>query len=236
VVKLDVPEIMKKLAKMIVDTEIRPLTAINKLCQLSDGFNYEYEYCEEQTKNIRTGYTFIGSPKIEQLKLDLEEYADEGRIIVYSGYQASVEIVTKTALECKWAVIQVDGRGWKFFSEEFPNGTIDDKYKQLALNEMDRSTDKKIVEKLCFVGEVDSAGTGLELSASSIIVYYSNSNKGESRMQTEDRPYSNNMDKGRGLLIKDYVCFPVDELKLAKLKEKKELQSISMGDLKNIVG
>ena len=124
-------------------------------------------------------------------------------------------------------MLKVDGRGWEVLN------ALDSV--ETALGEMHggmKPRDRKI-EKLAFVAQADSASTGIELSASPVIIYYSNSFKGEARMQSEDRAHSNNMDKERGLLIKDYFNLPSDALVKRNLSSKKRLQSITLGDIKN---
>lgn len=231
IVELPVDIKMMRVAKTIADNEVNVLGAINKLRQLSDGFQYQYEYDEVANKERRVESVFVGSPKLEQLEIDLELHEDIGRLIVYAGFQGSVDIITQTCVKKGWIVLQVDGRGWQVFK---PEGVEGEYTSEMLLAEMDRSRDTHTVDKLCFVGQADSAGVGLELSASPTIVYYSNTNKGESRMQSEARAHSNNMNKERGLTIIDYCYLPIDAKIREKLMMKKDLQSISMGELKQL--
>ena len=97
---------------------------------------------------------------------------------------------------------------------------------------MDASTDSGSVERLLVLAQADSASTGLEFSSSPVVIYYSNSFNGAARMQSEDRPYSNNMDKARGLEIRDYIHLPSDLLVRNNLLQKKKLQSITLGELR----
>ena len=55
------------------------------------------------------------------------------------------------------------------------------------------------------VGQADSAGTGLTLTASNEIVYYSNSFNGEARMQSMHRIHRPGMDINKGALITDLI-------------------------------
>lgn len=229
-VKLEPSKELLRVAKMITQTSVSALEARRRLRQIADGFEYTNEYNESTNKVERSGYTFIGSPKINQLKEDLETYEAIGRVIVYAGFQGSVDIITKTCNEMGWMVLQVDGRGQLLVTpdgEKISNAES----VQLALGELDRSTDTHTIEKLCFVAETDAGGTGLELSSSPVNIYYSNSDSGEGRMQSQRRAYSDNMDKERGLTIKDYLLLPTDELILNKLEQKEDLQNLSMGML-----
>ena len=132
---------------MIVDTEDNVLKARTRLRQISDGFEYATEYNEATNKIERTGLNFVGSPKIDRLKEDLDEYEEVGRIIVYAGFQGSIDIIRQTCNELGWFVLQVDGRGRFLFK---PDGTqvSDRETIQMALGEMDRSSDTHTIEKL----------------------------------------------------------------------------------------
>lgn len=226
-----------RVAKTIADNEMSVLQAINKLRQLSDGFQYQYGYDEERNVKTRTETKFVGSPKLDELKADLENHNDIGRIIIYAGFQGSVDLIVKTCVDAGWTVLQCDGRGWQVHHAENPDDaegvvmwSTDD-----CLEQMDRSTNDGRISKLAFVANPESGGTGLELSASPTIIYYSNTNRGEARMQSEDRAHSANMDTNRGLTIVDYVYLPVDRTVRDSLIEKKDLQNLSMGVLKEVL-
>lgn len=231
-VELTAPKDLLRVAKLITETSGSALEARRRLRQLSDGFEYERAYDPDTNTMKRVGTTFVGSPKIDQLKGDLDEYEEVGRLVIYSGFQGSVDIITKTCLEAGWFVLQIDGRGRFLFNPANGEPKSDSESLQLALGQMDRSTDTGQIVKLAVVAETDAGGTGLEFSASPCIIYYSNSDSGEGRMQSKFRAMSNNMDKVRGLTIKDYILLPSDRLIRDKLEEKIELQAISMGDLK----
>jgi SNF2 family DNA or RNA helicase len=97
------------------------------------------------------------------------------------------------------------------------------------MSEMDASSNENILNKLVILAQADSASTGLEFSAAPKIIYYSNSFNGSARMQSEDRVHSMNT-KSSPLII-DYIHLPTDELVLKNLKTKKDLQSISLGEV-----
>ena len=224
VIKLQPTADMLRAVNVYKRTVANVLSLRTKLHQLADGFSYQTDYNEETNKIGRTGFNEIFSPKMEQLESDLdnEETDGKGRVIVYSAFQASVDIITNIALKKGWWVLQIDGRG-KFLIHYKDNEIRrDSELTQilLALDEMDRSSNKWLIPKLLFNAQTDSGGTGLELSASKIIIYYSNSDMGEGKMQSWRRAYSNNMDKVAGLTIKEYCCLPVDD-KVVENHEKK---------------
>jgi len=206
------------------------LTGTQWVRQLSDGFMYEYEYTEDGKKK-RVNTNFVGSPKEDELRNDLDLHEDVGRLIIYAGFQGSLDRVKTLCLEKGWVVLKVDGRGWEAF---YPNDHVEEYSTDFLMNEMDGSTNTGSVKKLAFIAQSSSGSTGLELSASPTIIYYSNSDDGEGRMQSEARAHSMNMDKTRGLTVIDYLHLPTDELILRRLQNKADLQAISMGQLKEI--
>lgn len=236
IIRLTPSDELLRVAKTIVKTEDNCLRARSRLRQLSDGFQYNTTYNEEEYKTIKET-DFVGSPKIDRLKSDLEEHEDIGRLVIYAGFHGSLDIIRKTCLSCGWNVLQIDGRGQFLHKITKINplqfDTVTERSEVLlALSEMDRSTNERKINKLVLVAHPISGGAGLELSAAPTFIYYSNDDSGEGRMQSESRGYSNNMDKTRGLTIIDYILLPTDELVRNKLVEKKELQSISLGQLK----
>jgi len=222
-IDLPISDMYRKSAGMLRDSIVMAATLRNKLCQLSDGFQYTHTPNEETGKRDRKIHYFPNCPKDDQLRLDLDEFEDVGRFIVYCGFQATVDKIVRIGLQKDWTVLKVDGRGWEAFNTLL---SVD----QLLI-EMDRSTMTDRVPKLLFAAQSDSASTGLELSASPVAAYFSNSSNGASRMQSEERPYSNNMDKERGYEVRDYLHLPVDRLVYDNLKTKKDLQMITMGEL-----
>jgi len=152
----------------------------------------------------------------------LDEYEDVGRVVVYAGFTASVDRCAEIAMKQKWEVIRVDGRGW--------HGTPG--VKGSAEGMLTTFQDKtRRVPKICFVGNAGSAGTGITLTESPVIIYFSNDFKAESRIQSEDRIHRIGMDANRGATIIDLIHLPADEYVLANLQKKRELQSTSLGQL-----
>jgi hypothetical protein len=221
--------------KVLNRTVVSTVEFLNLAQQLSDGFQYE-NTPNELTGTYDRSVIEIGSPKDEALKELLDEYGDEDncRLVIYGAYKATIERITNICLERDWTVLKITGDGYKVFS---PNGASPKALYSVndCLTEMDRSSDTKTIEKLVVVAQADSASTGLEFSSAPAMIYYSNSNNGANRMQSEDRAFSNNMDKNRGLTIYDFVHLPTDKLIIESLKEKKRLQDITMGDVSKIM-
>lgn len=64
-------------------------------------------------------------------------------------------------------------------------------------------------------------------------VYYSNTNKGEDRSQSEDRIHRPGADINKGCTIYDLIHLPQDLVILNSLKRKRDLESMTMGILKS---
>jgi hypothetical protein len=100
---------------------------------------------------------------------------------------------------------------------------------------MDRShkdfeTLRERYPRVCFVGHPEAGGMAMTLTASPVELFFSNSFKGEARIQSEDRCHRIGMDSNRGLIIKDLFLLPADEYTYNNLKRKRELQAISLGE------
>lgn len=157
------------------------------------------------------------TPKDEALRDLLDEYSEVGRVIIYAGFTGSIDRCVQICEDCGWEYIRVDGRGWhsSIEGDEITN------------------FQKKLVDhpRLAFIGQPGAAGMGLTLTASPVIVYYSNDFNAESRIQSEDRAHRPGMDVNRGCTIIDLLHLNTDYLILENLKKKRELQALTMGDV-----
>ena len=233
-----------QLAKTIVATASSGAKTLLQLRMLADGFRYVDEATGEErcvacvdgkinfegTEHIcdvcggtgkRKTYTrktlLIDTPKTDALKDCLDELDDIGRIVIYGGFQASIDRILEVVKEAGWNYVKADGRGWE--------SDIEGDHLEIFT--------KKLVEhpKVAFVGNPGSAGMGLNLQVSPMIVYYSNTFNGEDRQQSMDRCNRIGMDKVRGCTIVDLVALPSDQLILDNLDKKRWLQALTMGDL-----
>jgi SNF2 family DNA or RNA helicase len=246
-IKIPVSEQTKRHAALIRKVYPRAATQLNMLRQLSDGFQYKdvdagMEVCpncngkgvvrvedrdcdcdvcagagERMTTN-RVAVYQNGNPKEAALIDLLEEF--ENRVIVYAGYTASVDACVQICRREGWSVIRVDGRGWAWCSDE----ALADTSPATLLKEFQKDDARKIA----FVGQPEAAGMGLTLTASPVIIFYSNSYSGEARIQAEDRIHRPG---SKGCLIIDLMHLGTDELILQNLRQKKRLQDITLGDI-----
>lgn len=148
----------------------------------------------------------------------LDEYGEVGRVVIYAAFTGSVDRCVSICEENGWAWIRVDGRGWH---SSIPEGNPLENFQE------------KLAEypRIAFIGNAGAAGLGLTLTASPVIIYYSNSFNFEDRVQSEDRIHRIGMDTNRGATIVDLLYLPTDILVLDNLQKKRKLQALSLGDL-----
>jgi SNF2 family DNA or RNA helicase len=241
----------KRAMRTIIDTSPTTIEALTRLRELSDGFQYtmeqddtkfvvcprckgtriakEYEPEREITcpncdgegvlgKEVRKA-TLCDCPKDEIVADLLEENEQYGRIVIYAGFTASVDRCVELCKKHKWSVLRVDGRGmWTSEPMSEPLMAFQDP--------------QRAIDKLAFVAHPATAKTSLTLTASSMIIYYSNTFVGDDRIQSEDRIHRIGMDVNRGATIVDLIHLPTDKYVLDNLKNKKRLQGITLGEFK----
>jgi len=163
----------------------------------------------------------VDCPKDQKLQELLEEYEESGRFVVYAGFQGEIDKISRIVSTAGWEVIQVDGRGWL---HKYKNNTE-------ALKDFGK-VDQDYSEKVCWVAHPESGGMGISLSSSKVIVFWSNSFKAEDRLQAIERCTDSNMDLGQGCKVFDFIHLPTDEWVLENLGKKKDLQNITMDQIK----
>ena len=179
----------------------------------------------------------VPCPKDDVVKEVLDEHSDVGRLVIYAGFSASVERCVEIAQENKWATIKWDGKGIEIKNADGIKIPVS-KNGDSNINEVNPLTMfQKMQEqypRVCFIGNAGAAGTGLNLTASPSILYYSNSFNSDDRIQSEDRIHRAGMDYNRGATIIDIIHLPTDKYVLSNLKEKRNLQSKSMGEIESL--
>lgn len=244
---------------LIKKTSKRAIEALSLIRELSDGFQYKDivsghtdcpnckgtgQVLEDETICVTCGGSgkvpvltnvteYVGTPKEETFLEILSEHEEVGRFIVWGGFTATIDRLTELCKKDGWHVLQVDGRGYKGYTPFGESCSSDE-----LLSAMDYSNPKyseylEKYPKIAFVGHPQAGGMALTLTASPIELFYSNCFDGTARMQSEDRFHRAGMDTNRGARIVDLIMLPTDLLVLNNLKEKKKLQSLTMGDLEN---
>lgn len=175
----------------------------------------------------------VDSPKLDIVTDLLDENEEIGRVVFYAGFTASIDRLCRHVKAQGWEWIRVDGGGWK---TSLPTGILggSDSWNDLTLNKEFQDPDSKY-KKVAFIAHPGSAGMGLTLTAACMTVYVSNDFNGESRIQSEDRIHRAGMDMNRGCTIVDLILLPTDEKVLNNLQRKRELQSMSLGEVSDAI-
>lgn len=283
-IRLQASELMKKAEKLIVATTPRTITALMKLRELSDGFQYkETETGEQETCSLCKGngkyieyydpecpdespspetmeagkckqrmvkcYNCEGSgtvpklqrtasriatPKEELLKQLLLEHEPIGRLVVYAGFQESVDRCIDIAIKNNWKVIRADGRGWVYWKPTL-GGELNIDQLELTKEDMLERFQNPDKNKIVFIGQAGAAGTGLTLTASPSIFFWSNSFNANDRIQAVNRIHRPGMDLNRGATIIDCVHLDTDQYVLDNLEKKLDMLAMSMGKFRAAV-
>lgn len=225
--ELPLDEATKRNIRMLQLVEGNGLKLLNKLRQYSDGFQY-HGSCGDcngvgKQKGCISDCTSCGgtgeivnpidTPKDEVVK----EYLDDdsyNRFAIYAAYTASVDKLVKIGQELGWTTIRIDGRG---IESPFDN----------PLDVFQSDTEQRIL----FVGQSDAGGLSITLNKSENLMFYSNSFNGANRMQTEDRIHRIGTTRAN---IIDLLWLPTDRYVLDNLQRKRELQSITLGEIERI--
>jgi hypothetical protein len=174
----------------------------------------------------------VDTPKDEALRSILEAHDDDGRLVVFGGFTESVDRIAEVVAVEKWEWVRLDGRGWACSPGIQLTGGIGNKKVKPHIEMLHLfQKGQESYPRVAFIGQADAAGTGLTLTASSEIVYYSNSFNGDARMQSEHRIHRPGMDINKGATITDIVHLPSDQTVIDNLKAKKRLQDLSLGVL-----
>ncbi len=195
-------ELKNQYMSMYSDKELtvqNKVSLVGRLQQITGGF---FPYEEDGKKRLMT--ITDKNPKIEALKLDLEETGDEA-IIIWARFVGELKLLTAE------------------LRKKFPDKNI-----ELYYGGVDKEARSQI--KAAFMrGEVDilianarTAGTGLNLQRAHIQYFFSNSYSYEDRGQAEDR--SHRIGQTHSVLYKDIIIKgTVDEAVFAVLETKKNL-------------
>jgi SNF2 family DNA or RNA helicase len=185
----------------------------------------------KQTKAIERVTEYIKTPKEDALKDVIDEHEEVGRLVIYAGFTGSIDKIVAIVQSMNWKWIRIDGRGW-VTNVTKEDGTL------IKESEMLEAFQDKLDEypQLAIIAHPESGGMGMTLTASPTIVFYSNDFKAENRIQAEDRIHRPGMDMQKGATIIDIVHLPTDEYVLANLQKKRDLQALSMEELKTYIG
>ena len=173
----------------------------------------------------------VGSPKDETLSELLDQVEEHGRVILWGGFEGTINRLLELAWHEGWTTLKVDGKGWVGKSPTGENLNVDE---LLAAMDGSNPRRKELLEKypkVAFVGNPKAGGMALTLTAAFMAIYYSNSFDGEARTQSEDRHHRMGMDTNRGCIVIDLICLPTDLLVLHNLQAKRRLELMTLGEL-----
>ncbi len=173
----------------------------------------------------------IPTAKDEALSELMDTYYDVGRLVVWAGFQASIDKLSELCRQKQWHVLKADGRGWFGITPHGDPCNPDDLLKAMDQSHPEFKMLKNAYPRIVVVGHPEAAGTAVTFTAAPAAIYYSNTFKGEDRIQSEQRIHRAGMDLNRACVIYDLVCLPADLLVVAKLKKKRNMERMSMGVL-----
>lgn len=108
------------------------------------------------------------NPKIEELKAIIEERDENAKVVIWCRYRAEVEAIAR-ALEGYGKAVQF-------------HGGIDKDGRTVARQSFQDDPTVRF-----FIGQINTGGIGITLTAASVMVYFSNDWSAENRIQSEDR-------------------------------------------------
>jgi len=173
------------------------------------------------------------TPKDDYLNMLLDEHEDIGRIVIWGGFEGTIDRVLKLCHKAGWSTLRVDGRGYSAQNSDGLSGSADQYLSAMDRTDPDAARWAELYPKVAFVGHPRAGGMALTLTASPTCVFYSNSFDGEARMQAEDRIHRIGLDVNRGARIIDLIHLSTDQLVLDNLQKKRRLQEMSMGELQD---
>jgi SNF2 family DNA or RNA helicase len=154
----------------------------------------------------------LDNSRITNLLDIIEEQS--GKIVIWATYRKNIEDIVKALTK---------EHGAKSIVEY--HGGVDDAARSRAID-LFQDGDSPV---RFFVGNPQTGGMGITLTASSTVIYYSNSYNLEHRLQSEDRTHR--IGQAKSVVYIDLVCEgTVDEKIVESLRNKKNMASYVLGD------
>lgn len=179
---------------------------------------------QRMTKYKRT-IREVPCPKEAALEVRLEQCEEQGRIVIFAGFQGSLDRIQNICHKNGWAVVRCDGRGWKVTDSD--NNLIKTDSPLLFWKDFSN-------QRVAFIAHPQSGGLSLNLTESRMAVFWSNDFNPESRSQAEDRIHRMGMDENRGCKIVDLFHLPTDRHVRDVLRENRKLELMTMGEFQQL--
>lgn len=203
-----------RVAQALVSTASSGIEALEKLRELSDGFQYTKETSQ---KNVKS-YDWVGSPKLDIILELLDFYSVDnggcGRLVVYAWFQATVAKLREFIGEHAVNVVS----SWKC------HALIGD-WNAKILEDFETYDGN-----LCLVAN-PARVHGLNLQRTECLVYYSNSFSPDHRVQSLDRRDRPGMDTTKGTRVVDIIHLDTDKLILDRVSEGMRLEEITLEEI-----
>lgn len=165
----------------------------------------------------------VPCPKEEALKKRLSQCEETGRIVIFAGFQGSVDRIAGICRKEGWDIVQCDGRGWQVTDKKGKVFKTDKPLHYWA--------DLETNQKVAFVAHPASGGLSLNLTEARMAIFWSNDFNPESRSQAEDRIHRLGSDENKGVIIVDLYHLPSDQRVRNILRENRKLELLTMGEI-----
>lgn len=179
---------------------VSELAALVKLQQITSGY-----------LNLPGGevqYVSEGNPRLKALLNILEDI--EGKFIIWARFREELSAISAALAECDVPAVEY-------------HGGINREDRERAVNSFQEGTAR------AFVGQPQSGGIGLTLTAAETVIYYSNDFNLETRLQSEDRAHR--IGTKRNVVYIDLAAEDtIDETISRNLQRKQKVAAKVLGD------
>jgi SNF2 family DNA or RNA helicase len=216
VIKVDLPDEQKEVYKKLKEDfiyEYRELTVtapimltrLMRFSQITAGFTKDVEGIE---------HGFKKNPKIDWLINFLNELHSDRKVVIFCRFRHEIKMVEEALRKARVKHVSVHG------------GTGD---RLDCINKFNKDKDIR-----CFVGQLQTAGIGINLTSASYCVFLSNSYSYGDRVQAEDRTHR--IGQENNVTYIDVLARgTIDERMHKVLRKKESLANLVVDDLINLV-
>jgi SNF2 family DNA or RNA helicase len=139
----------------------------------------------------------------------------EGKIIVWARFKEELRAIAQALTDAGMRVVEY-------------HGDVNDRNREIAVDTFQHG------DADVFVGQPQSGGIGLTLTAAETVIYYSNDYNSETRKQSEDRAHR--IGTKRNVVYVDLIASDtIDENIVVSLQRKSDLAAAVLGDIRAII-